>query len=393
MGVFNVQRCINKEQCVADIQQWFRDSGSVWQKFAQSLSQYEELLGAELTDALSKMCFDCPAHDDVYSARIIRDAFGEKYDTKTMIMVGSGTISQVYKVRDNSRDKFVAIKVMHPNVKREIRDACDAYNKIKDSVFVPRMLLGAALAYFFVGLKEQLEMSLEFKNGRLFKNALQPLSEAKKNGNYIFVIPEMIEYSKKCLVMDYVESTLMANLDTRCVNKEILHNVCNLIRVLTVTSSYVGVVHGDLHQGNIGVQNQDSFAGVKIVLYDFGQCYNVNKLPFETRTRMIATYLRRDIRQFIEMLPETIRNELSPKLTGDYVVDNYKLVKTMLHHMDIVEPNMYKIISSWGKTKTNSNILNAIDIDSLSYLDEHGIACYAEKYTPYDEFSYLRNFT
>jgi len=384
---------INKEQCVADIQQWFRDSGSVWQKFAQSLSQYEELLGVELTDALSKMCFDCPAHDDAYSARIIRDAFGEKYDTKTMIMVGSGTISQVYKVRVSLRpDQFVAIKVMHPNVKREIRDACEAYNKIKDSVFVPKILLGA-LSYFFIGLKEQLQMSLEFKNGRLFKNALQPLSEAKKNGNYIFVIPEMIEYSKKCLVMEFVESTLMANLDTRCVNKEILHKVCNLIRTLTITSSYIGIVHGDLHQGNIGVQNQYSFDSVKIVLYDFGQCYNVSKLPLETRRRMCSLYIQRDIRRFIEFLPEKIRNEIISRLTGNFVTDNYTMTKALLNNIDIIEINMNRIISSWGKTKLNSSILNTIDIDSLSYLNEHGFVCYVEKFAPYDEFSYLRKIT
>ena len=378
----------NKTQCVTDIQQWFRDSGSVWQKFAQSLSQYEELLGSELTDALSKMCFDCPAHDDDYSARIIRDAFGDKYDTKTMVVVGSGTISQVYKVYDRSSQRFVAIKVMHPNVKREIREACDAYNKIKDSVFIPKLLLGA-LSYFFTGLKEQLQMSLEFKRGKLFKTSLQP----NERGNYIFVIPEMMEYSKKCLVMEYVESTLMANLDIQSMNKEILHNVCNLIRTLTITSSYIGVVHGDLHQGNIGVQNHDSLDRMKIVLYDFGQCYNVSKLPLETRKRMIASYFQRDTQRFIEFLPEKIRSEIAPRLVGDFVTDNYTMTKSLLNNIDILDINVNRIISSWGKTKMNSNILNTIDIDSLSYLIENGFSKYIDKYAPYDDFSYLRNFT
>ena len=86
----------NKDQCLSDIQEWFMQSGSVWQKFAQLLSQCEDIIGKELADALCKLCFDCPVHDDIYSARIIRDAFGEKYDTKTMAIIGSGTISQVY---------------------------------------------------------------------------------------------------------------------------------------------------------------------------------------------------------------------------------------------------------------------------------------------------------
>jgi len=384
---------INKEHCVSDIQQWFRDGGSVWQKFAQVLSQYEEVVGKELADALGKMCFDCPAHDDVYSARIIKDAFGSKYDTKTMKMIGSGTISQVYKVYDKTRDKFVAIKVMHPNVKREIRDACDAYNRIKQTHLLPRRLIFAC-TLFFSGLREQLLMNKEFKNGKMMKQLLQPI----KTADYLFIVPEMIEYSKKCLVMDYEESRLFAKLDVTEnlseLQQRILYKAFNATKHILITMAYNGFIHADLHCGNIGIQNPESYENMKLVIYDFGQCVNLTK--FTSRTAHVDAFIyQRSLALMKCIFNEEYHHAIMPYLTNEFY-DNIKYMISYVSHNDtIVDHSSIDFLIALGKNKkTGYAFILLCDVykyeSDMPFLMDHGIQKYLDKYLPYPDFDCLR---
>lgn len=50
------------------------------------------------------MLFTCPIHDHEYSKQIIKESFGNKYDTNKIhkdSLIGSGTIAQVYKLEEN----------------------------------------------------------------------------------------------------------------------------------------------------------------------------------------------------------------------------------------------------------------------------------------------------
>ena len=368
------------------------NSGSVWQKFAQVLSQYEEVVGKDLAFALSKMCFDCPAHDDKYSARIIKDAFGDKYNTKNMKMVGSGTISQVYKVMENDTNRVVAIKVMHPNVKREIRDACEAYNNIKSSSLFPRRFT-TILSIFFNGLKEQLLMNREFKNGKLFKKTMQPTN----NENYFFVIPEMIEYSKKCLVMEYEKSILLAKINVANLNeskKQTLYKACNAMRMFSMAMTINGFLHGDLHFGNIGIQNFDSIENMKIVIYDFGQCFDISNL--NKRKQFVNSFLYKNSRELISyMLPVNYHNEIISKLSNNFEDDIRFLGNYILLNEIQVDKNILNIIISWGKSKKNAETLLLLTDkynceDTMVYLLDNGIQKYIDKYyLLYDDFNCL----
>lgn len=375
---------INKEQCVSDIQQWFMRSGSVWQKFAQVLSQCEDIVGKDLADALSKICFECPAHDHNYSARIIRDAFGEKYETKKMTIVGSGTISQVYKVYDKSSDKFVAIKVMHPNVKREIKEACDAYNKIKHSQLMPYSLtiLGKL---FCARLKEQLLMNKEFKNGKLFKKSLQPTN----NRNCLFVIPEMIEYSKKCLVTSYEESNLLANHDFEPI---ILYKICDSIRFLNAKMTVCGFMHSDLHKGNIGFRKHDC----KIILYDYGDCADITQIDRRIRIQIAKFFLYKDADKIaLHTVIKESYDVLAPILNKSFSHNMRVLTSTVFTSDVAVSNDVLKLFMSWSKTKSIGEAMielrNKYNLDYReSSLTENRIKQYIDEYLPYQEFDSLR---
>ena len=376
------------------------NSGSVWQKFAQVLSQYEEIVGKDLAFALSKMCFDCPAHDDKYSERIIRDAFGDKYNTKNMKMIGSGTISQVYKVVENDTNRVVAIKVMHPNVKREIRDACEAYNNIKSSSLFPRRFT-TILSLFFNGLKEQLLMNREFKNGKLFKKTMQPTN----NENYLFVIPEMIEYSKKCLVMEYEKSLILAKINVANLSEteqQTLYDVFNAIKFFALSMIINGFLHGDLHIGNIGVQNFGS--NMRIVIYDYGQCFDIQNINKKRRTQIANSYLYKNYLEIVKLIfPVNYYKELSSintnnnfdgdirNLGNNFEDDIRKLGKYVLLNEIQIDKDILNIILSFAKNKKNAEMLclliNKYNCENTTdYLLENGIQKYIDKYLPYDDF-------
>jgi predicted unusual protein kinase regulating ubiquinone biosynthesis (AarF/ABC1/UbiB family) len=256
---------VNRESCIEELNNIFSTNGAVWQKFAQFISQFGDIIGEDLAKSLGQLCFECPEHDYAYSARIIKDAFGDAYETKNMKMTGSGTISQVYITTERANGRIVAIKVMHPNVKKEIKEACDAYNNAKTSMFFPKRF-STICAIFFDGLKDQLDMKREFKHGKKMREWLQPPGRT----NNKFIVPEMLNISKKCLVMSYEESLLAAKIDAdEFEYKEVLNTSSSMIANIIMAMILNGHVHCDLHIGNWGIRNYESLDTFQIVLYDF----------------------------------------------------------------------------------------------------------------------------
>ena len=385
----------NKESCLRDISQWFCNNGGVWQKFAQVLSQYEDVIGEELAHALGKMCFECPAHDDKYSARIIKDAFGDTYDTSDMKMIGSGTISQVYKTRVKDTDDFVAIKVMHPTIKKEIREACDSYNNIKTSMFFPGKLI-MVCNVFFTGLKEQLEMTREFKHGRRIKQMLQPTPD----GDHMFIIPAMLEHSKKCLVMEYKPSKIMAEIDVNQIDPLVLSKVCNGVQKAIFSMIIHGLIHGDLHYGNYGVCNETSPDECKIVLYDYGQCFDIGKLELATRNALIVGVLSENIAMLRNnIIPVQMRaafHSLCKEDTVDNFVYNMEvLIRFIFSNRIDVDDNLINTIVSISKIyRVATTIVWLYDSGKApninAHLHKHGILENMRQFYPQEEFRILQ---
>jgi len=104
----------DKHTQIQKIKKMIEDAGPIWQKFSQTLSCQEDLIGKDLAIELQDILSDCPQHSDVYSKQIINLNFGDKYDLSDMELIGSGTIAQVYRIGDK------CIKVKHPNVRMKL---------------------------------------------------------------------------------------------------------------------------------------------------------------------------------------------------------------------------------------------------------------------------------
>lgn len=377
----------NKSSCISEIKQHFIDGGGVWQKFAQTLSGQGNIIGEELAKELQTMCFDCPAHDDVYSARIIRDAFGDKYNVKQMKMIGSGTISQVYKVCvTGTTDEYVAIKVMHPNIKKEIRKAVSIYKMCRDSHLFPKQLR-VITQMFFDGLNEQLNMNREVKNGRLFKQLLQ--HNRGCGCDHKFIIPDMIACSKQCLVMSYVESKLCVDLSE--YDDDTLFHIGECVGFLVYTSVVIGVVHMDLHMGNIGV------CGNKLVIYDFGQVKDIRKIDKSTREQIVINRINKNMTNFIRCFPvdkKVSQQVIHHACQGKTSYQQVERCTKMLFLNNIELPENYRaILTSWFKpikfAHIHKGLVEKNSQYSSDYLYRNGISRYIQTVYPYDEFKEL----
>jgi predicted unusual protein kinase regulating ubiquinone biosynthesis (AarF/ABC1/UbiB family) len=275
------------------------DGGCVWQKFAQLLAMFDILIGKDLASELEKLTFDCPIHDYKYSERLITDAFGEKYNTKKMKMIGSGSISQVYKVPlTEYPERYVAIKVMHPNTKQDILNACNYYENIKKSYLFPSKYKNIC-DIFFLGLKEQLDMEMEFENGKKFKEQFST--------NSFFLIPKMIEKSKKCLVMEYHPCKLAVNCLESSISKEaIIKMILGMYFMNYECMLRGGLVHLDLHIGNYGIYipkryttPEEQVKHMRVVIYDFGQVCNLASFDTQVIEKTIIYTIEKNANQIV----------------------------------------------------------------------------------------------
>lgn len=376
----------NRDHTLQEIASCLESSGAVWQKFAQLLSQQEELIGAPLANALGRMCYECPAHDSVHSERKIADAFGGKYDTSSMQLVGSGTIAQVHRVRLAARrHRFVAIKVMHPHARETIRAAMSAYEQARTSMFFPSMF-EPVCNYFFDGLERQLCMRTEFKNAKRLVRLLQP----DPNGRYVCQIPRMIECSDECLVMQYIPSTLLAQIDTRTIDRQVVFQMHRACSMLLMAMTLCGFMHGDMHNGNIGIVNHHSVDTMRIVLYDFGQMIDVRSgLTREMRGDIVKAHLNKSASTLVRLgcPDEHERMHIITQLSGHYEKDLEQIARRVFISGVQLDPHVRLVIFGWAKQKGVVDLVRRCEVELL------GKDSMTYEALPYDEFRSLFSLT
>ena len=79
---------------------------------------------------LLKNTYECnEKHTIEFTKKLYKNDFNENIDDKYVILdcVSSGSIGQVYKIKDIKEDKIYALKVKHPNVNYQLEIIKDLY--------------------------------------------------------------------------------------------------------------------------------------------------------------------------------------------------------------------------------------------------------------------------
>ena len=210
----------------------------------------------KIIKTLSKVYEQNIYHSDKYTLKIYKKDFNEIFSKKYEIIssISSGSIGQVYKIKDIHSDKFYAMKVIHPNVKYHIK-------------FITTMIwLFTLQKYVFFELDQFINNFISETNFNQEVLFMKQFYENYKNNNHI-IIPQVYQWSKNIIIMDFIEGEIITELSIYERSKYITLSLLffnNNRKILNLN-------HGDLHLGNF-----KKYKDNKIVIYDFGFCFSID---------------------------------------------------------------------------------------------------------------------
>ena len=221
---------------------------------------------------LEKIYDKCLTHPDEYTKKIYNSDYQEydgiEFDEKYEIVeiIASGSIGQVYKIRDLVTKEIYAMKVVHPEVRTQINHFKTILKLISFLPCYKRLLrkyLPIDLTGFIDEFHIQTNMIQEANNMQRFYYYYK---DCKK-----FIIPLAISFTRNILIMEYNEGIRLDDLDVTDFTKR---KIVSYFLLHGRNNERINLVHGDVHKGNWCVKEIDG--EYSIIIYDFGITFNFN---------------------------------------------------------------------------------------------------------------------
>ncbi len=268
--------------------------GTTFIKLGQFLATRPDIIGEELAKGLEKLQDKVPAFDLYDARKIIKKEIGESY-YKDIIEIGepiaAASIAQVHlaKIKLNNQEKEVAIKILRPDIEKLFNEELDAlmlFAYIVESTFSKAKRLKLVEVVHLLREITNIEMDLRFEAA-----AANELYENTKN-DIGFNVPEIYWNftTKKILTLDKVEGVSIREhqkLEDFGVNLKTLAE--NLIQFFLTQAVRDGFFHGDMHQGNLFVDNKGN-----IIPVDFGIMGRLDKNNRKFLAEILYGFIQRD---------------------------------------------------------------------------------------------------
>jgi predicted unusual protein kinase regulating ubiquinone biosynthesis (AarF/ABC1/UbiB family) len=294
---------------------------------------------------------NCRVHELEYTKSIYKLSFNENLtDIYDIIeIIGSGSVGQVYKVKEKDTNNYFALKVSHPNLKTEFSIFQIFFKLIIKYIDYKKYIPVENIDYFIESIHNQIDLRNEYENC----NRIRELYKE----NPKIIIPKIIKHSESVLIMNYVESKSIDKIESEYS----IYNILSLLLIFTNNNCLYGISHGDLHKGNWGISNN------KLVIYDFGFCFELN----------IEEY------KLIDNL-----------LTSDYKVD---IIQTFINYYTDTKPNMSKLVSNYKEVfqpDIKTLLKNIVDyfIENEIYISSsclNGLIIFLQSSSYYDKINIL----
>ena len=202
---------------------------------------------------------DCNKHAISKTQQLYLKDFGNEMSKDFIIddiVLGSGSIGQVYKLYNWKLNRFVALKSKHPDVDKNLNDFVNVV-KLFCWLFYPFNIYHTIITEYIENIHLQLDYKQEAKNTIRFK-------EYWKDECFI-IVPEVLFYSENFICMSYHDGENFNNLNSQ---NQIITSL--YLTFITMTGLLVhDFLHADLHTGNWKVVVKNGII-CNLVLYDFG---------------------------------------------------------------------------------------------------------------------------
>ena len=279
----------------------FEGMGTTFIKLGQFLATRPDIIGDQLANDLAKLQDKLPPFDTDLSKKIIKEEIGEKQFNKILNLsepIAAASIAQVHtaKIVINEEEKEVAIKILRPNIEKLFNEELDALMLL---AYITENLVSKTKRLKLVEvvhlLREitNIEMDLRFEAA-----AANELYENTKHDKG-FDVPKIYwNYtSKRVLTLDKVNGTPIREYENlRKLGVDLKNLAKNLIQHFLKQAVKDGFFHGDMHQGNLFVDNQGN-----IIPVDFGIMGRLDKNNRKYLAEILYGFTQRDYGKVAEV--------------------------------------------------------------------------------------------
>ncbi len=277
-----------------DLSKTLKKLGPTWIKLGQFLSTRPDIIGKDLSDKLKKLQDKVEPFTITKAKEILQKEFKEDYEDifiEIMPSEAAASIAQVHKgkVKLNNEKYDVAVKILRPNIEREIkRDLRNFFVTAKIMERFSKEAKRLRLVEVVKTLAESLSMEIDL---RLEAAAQSEIRENIINDDYFSVPYVYWDLTRKnILISDWVDAIPakdMNKITEEGFNKKKIGK--NILKTFLTTSIRDGLFHADMHQGNLFIEKEE-----KIIAVDFGI---VGHLDFESKqylNNILLGFINRD---------------------------------------------------------------------------------------------------
>ena len=268
--------------------------GTTFIKLGQFLATRPDIIGEELTKSLEKLQDKVPAFELHDSKKIIKKEIGEDYYkniTEISEPIAAASIAQVHlaKIMHEGKEKQVAIKILRPDIEKLFNEELDAlmlFAYIVENTFTKAKRLKLVEVVHLLREITNIEMDLRFEAA-----AANELYENTKNDQG-FIVPKIYwNYTtKKILTLDKVEGISIREIQRiEEIGVDLKKLAKNLIQSFLIQAVRDGFFHGDMHQGNLFVNNDGN-----IIPVDFGIMGRLDENNRKFLAEILYGFIKRD---------------------------------------------------------------------------------------------------
>ncbi len=268
--------------------------GTTFIKLGQFLATRPDIIGENLAKDLEKLQDKLPAFDTYEAKKIIQKEVGDNQFKNIVELsepIAAASIAQVHiaKIKYDSSEKEVAIKILRPDIEKLFNEELDAlmlFAYIVENTISKAKRLKLVEVVHLLREITNIEMDLRFEAAAA--NELYENTKSDKGFN----VPKIYwNYtSKKVLTLDRVNGVSIREQDklkASGIDLKILAE--NLIQHFLKQAVRDGFFHGDMHQGNLFVDKSGN-----IVPVDFGIMGRLDKNNRKYLAEILYGFIQRD---------------------------------------------------------------------------------------------------
>jgi len=268
--------------------------GTTFIKLGQFLATRPDIIGETLADDLVKLQDKLPPFELYESKKILKKEIGENLYQNIIELsepIAAASIAQVHiaKIKIDGEQKEVAVKILRPDIEKQFNEELDAlmlFAYIVENLFSKTKRLKLIEVVHLLREITNIEMDLRFEAA-----AANELYENTKNDEG-FNVPKIYwNYtSRKVLTLDKVDGISIREhelLRESGIDLKILSE--NLIQHFLKQAVRDGFFHGDMHQGNLFVDQNGN-----IIPVDFGIMGRLDKNNRKYLAEILYGFIQRD---------------------------------------------------------------------------------------------------